>query len=210
MNCRFWLLLSIIFTIVSRSNAQLHLALRAGPQIGFASYRSSGTNIGTGTVPGFNAGLMGKVYFDNKAAFVTGIYYNRKGYTVRATPTDPVKTYQLNYIEIPVMVQFDLSAKPAHGFYCKIGPSVGAGLNGKEHYSNPDGSTVRNIAVLSVTGNHFGLFDAALNAGFGFIQKGKFFTELEFAYGIGNINNDVNGPAIKTRLASLTLGYFIK
>jgi len=191
-------------------NAQLHWAVKSGVQLNTASYKVEDAKIPANSIIGFNAGVLVKVYFDDKVAFVTGLQYNAKGYTVIPVAGDPKKTYRLNYTDIPVMIQVDLSKTRAGGLYFKAGPSVGIGVSGRETYTDKNGVEVRNKTILSMTGNHFGLFDASLNAAIGYSFTRKFFAEAAYAYGIGNINNDPAGPNIKTRVASLSVGYFLK
>ncbi|HTE13221.1 MAG TPA: porin family protein [Chitinophagaceae bacterium] len=192
------------------AGAQIHWALKAGAQINTASYKTAGVKNATNNIAGFNAGIIAKVYFDDKVAFVSGIQYNAKGFTVKTLPVDTQKTYRLNYADIPILLQIDLSKEKGKGFYCRLGPSIGVGLYGKETYTGTDGMEIRNKAILSVTGNHFGLFDASLNAMLGYSITQKFFAEAAYAYGIGNINNDPDGPNIKTRVLSVSVGYFLK
>ncbi|MEP6749451.1 MAG: porin family protein [Bacteroidota bacterium] len=192
------------------ANAQIHWAIKAGAQISSANYKANGSTISTGTIIGFNAGILTKVYFDDKVAFVSGLHYSAEGYSIITAPGEPRKTYRLNYADIPVMVQFDLSKTRGSGFYCKAGPSVSVGISGKEIYTDMNGMRVHNQAILSLTGNHFGLFNASMNAALGYSFTQKFFAEASYAYGIGNIDNDPDGPNIKTRVASLSVGYFFR
>jgi hypothetical protein len=204
------IVLSALLCLSLCAGAQVHWALKAGGQISSASYKADGNKISTNCIAGFNAGILAKIYFDDKVAFVTGLQYNAKGYSIITVPSDPRKTYRLNYADIPVMVQFDLSKTRGGGWYCKAGPSVSVGVSGKEIYTDKNGMQVRNQAVLSVTGNHFGLFDASLNAALGYSFTQKFFAEAAYAYGIGNIDNDPDGANIKTRVVSISIGYFFR
>ena len=192
------------------AGAQIQWAVKAGVQLDGAHYKRDGSKISTNNIAGLNAGILARMYFDNKVAFVTGFQYNARGFAVNTLPGDTLKTYRLNYADIPVMVQFDLSKKRGEGWYCKVGPSVGIGLYGKEIYTGMNGEKIHNKAILSVTGNHFGLFDAAFNAALGYAVNRKFFAEASYAYGIGNINNDPAGPNIKSRVLSLNVGWFFK
>lgn len=196
--------------IAVTAGAQIHWAFKTGVQISSAGYKRDGEKIATNTVTGINAGILGKIYFDDRVAFVTGFVYSGKGFKVKTLPGDTLKTYRLNYTEIPVMVQFDLSRKRGLGLYCKAGPSVGIGVAGKETYTGMNGMKVNNKVVLSMTGNHLGVFDASLNAAFGYANNKRFFAEMAYAYGIGNINNNPVGPNIKSRVLSLSVGYFLR
>ena len=192
------------------SSAQIHWAFKAGGQINTASYKKAGTKFPTSTIAGWNAGVIAKIYFDDKVAFVTGIEYNAKGYKVIDSIGGPQKTFRLNYLDIPILLHIDLAKKRGEGLYCKIGPSIGIGVNGKQKYIDKDGVSINSPVILSVTGNHFGAFNAAFNAGLGYSFKNKFFVETAYSYGIGNIYNDPDGPNIKTRVASLSIGYFLR
>jgi Outer membrane protein beta-barrel domain len=204
------IVLSALLCLSLCAGAQIQWAIKAGAQLNNARYTTDGSRISTSSIAGFNAGIIAKVYFDDKVAFVSGLQYNAKGYAINASTGDPQKTYRLNYADIPVMVQVDLSRLRGHGLYCKAGPSIGVGISGKEIYTDKYGMQVRNNAILSVTGNHFGLFDASLNAALGYSFTRRFFAEAAYAYGFGNIDNDPDGPVIKTRVASLSIGYFFR
>jgi hypothetical protein len=188
------------------ASAQLQYSFKAGAQLSTARYTRNGEKVSTGSIAGFNAGILAKVYFDDKVAFVTGLCYSQRGFKVSTLPGDTLKTYHLNYADIPVMIQVDFQKRGA-GFYCKFGPTLGIGLSGKEIYTGMNGQQIRNKAILSITGNHFGLFDASMNAGLGYAFAKRFFAEANYAYGIGNIDNDPDGPNIKTRVVSLSMGY---
>ncbi len=200
----------VLLCITYCAGAQIHWAVKAGAQLNSATYKVNGIKAPTSSIAGFNAGVLAKIYFDDKVAFVTGLQYTGKGFTVTDTVGKPAKTYHLNYLEIPLLIQVDLSGKRGEGFYCKAGPSVSIGISGKQVYTDMSGNKIHNKAILSLTGNHFGLFDASLNAALGYSFSQKFFAEAAYAYGIGNINNDPNGANIKTRILSLSVGYFIR
>jgi Outer membrane protein beta-barrel domain len=203
------IVLPVLLCLSLCGNAQIHWALKAGPQISSAAYKINGEKIATNTITGFHAGLLAKIYFDDKIAFVTGLQYSARGYKVKTLPGDTLKTYRLNYADIPVMVQFYFSTR-GHGLYARVGPSVGVGIYGKEIYTRAGGLQVKNKAILSLTGNHFGMFDASFNAVLGYADTRKFFGEIGYAYGIGNINNDPAGPNIKSRVLSFSVGYFLR
>ena len=105
--------------------AQIQWAIKTGAQLSDARYTSGGSKMSTSTIAGFNAGIIAKVYFDDKVAFASGMQYNAKGYAITAPAGGPQKTYRLNYIDIPIMIQVDVSKFRGHGFYCKAGPSIG-------------------------------------------------------------------------------------
>ena len=76
------LILAALLCFSLCAGAQIHWALKAGLQMNTASYKAGGEKIATGHISGFNAGVLAKIYFDDKVAFVTGIVFNAKGYAV--------------------------------------------------------------------------------------------------------------------------------
>jgi hypothetical protein len=203
------IVLSALLCLSLCANAQIHWMLRAGPQISGAAYKRNGAKITTNAIAGFHAGVGAALYFDDRMSFVTGLQYSARGYKVKTLPGDTLKTYRLNYADIPVMLQFHFK-KREEGLYAKLGPVVGIGIRGKEIYNGAGGRTIKNKAILSLTGNHFGMFDASLNAVLGYASSRKIFGEIGYAYGIGDINNDPAGPNIKSRVLSLSVGYFLR
>ena len=204
------LVLSLFLCLSLYAHTQIHLAIKAGPQTATARYSRMGQKISTKQITGFNAGVLGKVYFDDRVAFVTGLQYNARGFTVNTLPGDTQRTYHLNYLDIPILLQIDFSKQKNKGLYCRVGPVLGIGLGGKEIYTGSSGNEIRRKAVMSVTGNYFGLFDASLNAMLGIHITPHLFAEAAYSYGIGNINNDPDGPNIKSRVLSAGLGWWFK
>jgi hypothetical protein len=201
--------LSALSCMCLYASGQLHYAIKAGTQLSTARYIRDGEKISTDRLNGINAGILAKVYFDDKVAFITGLSYSQRGYKVHTLPGDTLKTYRLNYADIPVMIQVDFQ-KRGGGLYCRLGPVLGIGLSGTEMYTGMNGRQIRNKAILSVTGNYFGLFDASLNAVLGYALSKRIFAEATYVYGIGNINNDPSGPNIKSRVFAMSAGYFFR
>ncbi len=125
------IILSVLLCIGISAAAQLQYALKAGVQLSTANYRRDCSKISTNSITGFTAGIVAKVYFDDRVAFVTGISYNARGYKVSTLPGDTIKTYRLNYADIPLMLQVDFEQK-GKGLYGKFGPALGIGISGKE------------------------------------------------------------------------------
>ena len=204
------LVLSLLLCMSLCAHTQLHLAVKAGPQTASARYTRMGQKISTNQVTSFYAGISAKVYFDDRVAFVTGMQYSGRGFSVKTLPGDTQRTYHLNYLDIPLLLQVDFSKQKGKGLYCRVGPALGIGVSGKEIYTGASGNEIRRKAILSVTGNYFGLFDASLNAVLGCHITPHLFAEAAYTYGIGNINNDPDGPNIKSRVLSAGVGWWFK
>jgi hypothetical protein len=206
MKCIAFLLL---FCLPFWATAQLQLGIKAGYQRGGAVYKRMGERISATGVSGFAAGLASKVYFDDQVAFASGLQFNGRGFAVKTLPGDTLRSYHLYYLDIPLQVHIDFS-KQRRGFYARVGPVISIGLYGNEKYMGANGASISRKAILSTTGNHFGLFDASLQLTLGYAFTKKCFVEAGYAHGIGNINNDPLGPNIKSRVYGISVGYWFR
>jgi len=206
MKCFAFLLL---FCLPVFASAQLQLGIKAGWQSGAASYKRAGERVPTDRVSGISEGLISKVYFDTNVAFTSGLVFNGRGFAVKTLPGDTLRAYHLYYLDIPLQLHIDFT-KQRRGLYARVGPVLSIGLYGKEKYTGANGKSISRKAILSTTGNHFGLFDASLQAALGYAFTKQCFIEAGYAHGIGNINNDPEGPNIKSRVFGITAGFWFR
>jgi Outer membrane protein beta-barrel domain len=200
--------LTIIF-LVYQSNAQLIWAVKAGGQLNFASIRKDNNRTATTPIAGINAGLIAKIYFEENLAFVSGLQYSLRGYKTKpALAGEPAKTYTFHYAELPLMIEIDFESKEK-GAYVKIGPYMSIVITGKEKYKDATGKTVTRKPKIDFSGQEFNRFDAGFQAFTGYRFNKKFFAEAGFQLG-GNISNADNGPLVRQRTASLSIGYYLK
>jgi Outer membrane protein beta-barrel domain len=210
--CRIIKQLAILLTLVFSvylSNAQLIWAAKGGGQINFASIRKDNDRTATTPIAGINAGLVAKIYFEENLAFVSGLQYSLRGYKTKpALSSDPAKTYTFHYAELPLMIEIDFESKEK-GAYVKIGPYMSLIITGKEKYKDAAGKTVTRKPKIDFSGQEFNRFDAGFEAFTGYRFNKKFFAEAGFQLG-GNISNADNGPLVRQRTASLSIGYYFK
>jgi Outer membrane protein beta-barrel domain len=201
-------LLFFLFTLPV-VKAQVHWAVKGGGQVSYASIRKDNNRTATTAVPGLNAGLAAKVYFEKGLAFASGIQYSLRGYKTKpAVTTDPAKTYTFHYAELPLMLEVDFASED-NGPYLKIGPYMSLVITGKEKYKDATGKTIMRTPKIDFSGQEFNRFDGGFQAFFGYQFNKQFYAEGGFQLG-GNMSNNENGPTIRQRVASVSVGYYFK
>ena len=104
--------------------------------------------------------------------------------------------FNLNYINVPVMLQFTSDG----GFYGELGPQVGFLVTAKEDYKI--GNTSGDIDVK----DSFKGIDFSVNAGIGYKSKGGFGVGGRYNVGLSNIADTPNGD-LKNRGFQVNIFY---
>ncbi len=133
----------------------------------------AGLNIGA--VAGFQLAYNAPVYFE------TGLYYIEKGGEGKF---DGRKfTYSLNYLEVPMLMKYDIDITPSFSVQPFAGAYVAAGIDGK---IKDFGSRA---AYNSFEDEGFKRLDAGLRIGCG-LQFDHFYAEMGYDFGLANISRD--------------------
>lgn len=202
-------LLVFVLLVLNEAKGQVLWGIKGGGQISYASIRKDDNRTATTPVGGGNLGLVAKIYFEDKLAFVSGIQYSLRGYKTKPSlATDPAKTYTFHYAELPIMIEIDFSSKEKGGYF-KIGPYLSLLGTGKEKYKDAIGKTITRTPKIDFSGQEFNRFDGGFQAFIGYMFNKKIFAEAGFQLG-GNISNNDNGPLIRQRTPSLSIGYYFK
>lgn len=211
---RFFVLIISCTLLVTATRAQVQFSFFAGPQVTSAAYTVKGIDQDTKMKYGFHAGISLKVPFEDKLYFAPAAFYSLKGYKVNfnafAFPPSLMATDNnttLHTFELAALLQYDFSAAPAH-FFVKAGPALDFQLFGKEKFNMlPSGSVERD---MNFSYTEYGHFAASLEAHFGYEMASGITISLNYAHGVGSINNADGGPSIKHRVFGLTFGKILK
>lgn len=104
--------LLLVLLVLNTAKAQLQWAIKGGGQVSYASIRKDNDRTQTSPVGGANLGLIAKIYFEERLAFVSGIQYSLKGYKTKPSLASvPAKTYTFHYAELPLMMEIDFKSK---------------------------------------------------------------------------------------------------
>ncbi len=126
----------------------------------------------------------------------------------------------LNYIELPVLVVYNLK-KDSNKWFVGVGPSFGYGVSGKADIfqtthigslTQTEFSEAKAFKDIEDGGLGLKRFDFGINAmiGMRILEKGSI--QLGYSHGLSNIASKANysGDKYNNRSIMLTLGYLIK
>ncbi len=133
---------------------------------------SSQTGLNLGAVAGFQLAASAPVYLE------TGLFYTEKG--GKGYVDNSKFTYNLNYLEIPIIVKYRYSIDDSFSVQPFAGGYIAFGVGGKvKNYSERETSS-------SFSENYFKRFDGGLKIGCG-AEYQMIYAELAYDWGLANI-----------------------
>lgn len=141
---------------------------------------SSQAGINLGGVIGFGLSEKYPFYLE------TGLFYVEKGGKGRYQ--DKKVTYDLNYLEVPVLIKYkyeasdDFGVQPFAGGYLALG--VGGKVKDYDGVLNDDGNA--RVTYSSFSDNYFQRFDAGLRLGCG-LEYQMIYAEIAYEFGLVNV-----------------------
>lgn len=142
---------------------------------------------------GFHAGLFSQIHMGPNIAVQPEVVYSSQG-TKYFDDGNREHNLQMNYLNIPVMVQ----AKVGGGFYAQAGPQVGVLLNTKDR--------VNDVETDFFLKEDFKKTDVALGFGLGYAGASPFGIDARYNLGLTNINADRSNN-IKNNALQIGLTY---
>lgn len=153
---------------------------------------------------GIAAGLAGRYWLSPQIAVQAEALYSQQGWKLEAEEGDGEGAFELDYIEIPLLLRygFDLSPTLNGGIYA--GPGAGFAINSE--ITAEDSDETLNASI-----------DFGLNAGIQ-IGSGPFYVDGRFTYGLTNPYSEQDEPGfegiedadIANQKFQITLGYWFK
>lgn len=143
---------------------------------------------------GLNAGLLAHIHLSPQWGIQPELVYSQQGMKVKnntSTENDDV-TWKVDYVNIPVMVQYMFD----NGFRLQAGPQIGLLVNGKIE-DNADTEIDIKDDLKKV--------DAGLGLGLGYLTYSGLGIEARYNLGLSNINE--SGNDIKNRVFQVGLFY---
>lgn len=201
------LLLATAATISLNSNAQLSIA----PELGFQMYKMnekiSGTKIDFKFRPSFRIGVNATYAINNNISIDGALFYSVKG--AKFDESGIKATTSLNYLEIPIFVNYHFGTSDNNHFFAGAGPYVGYCISGK---TKQDGAGDNKLEIGSdKTKDDIKPMDFGLNANVGYQMSNGLY--LRAFYSLGLANAMPGGDAdnvIKNMGFGLSAGYRFK
>jgi len=142
---------------------------------------------------GFHAGLISHIHLAPEWAIQPEVVYSSQGakYTL---DNGEEHDLQLNYVNVPVMVQYMFN----NGFRLQTGPQVGFLVNTKDKYAGQE--------TEFFTSGDFKDIDAAWSFGLGYLSETGFGIDGRYNLGLTNIN-DFGTANLKNNVFQVGLFY---
>lgn len=189
--------LSLFVAVILLSSAvmaqtQAKIGLKAGLNIANASLTPEAVDVGTRL--GFHGGLLAHIHLSPQWGIQPEVIYSGQGFEDNTFNVE----YKLNYLNIPVMVQYMFD----NGFRINAGPQVGFLLDGKIAESGyPDVDIKNDLKKI----------DAGVGLGLGYLSYSGLGIEGRYNLGLTNIKESVGGDVdeIKNRVFQVSLFYML-
>jgi hypothetical protein len=188
---KFSLFLCTLFITASIFAQQAAIGLKAGLNV---SNLSNSTGYDMGSKLGFNGGLLAHIHLNPSLALQPEAVYSSQGAKYTITGTE--HTLSLNYINIPVQLQYMFN----NGFRLQTGPQVGflAGVKDK----------VNDEETGYFTSQDFKTIDFSWTAGLGYLSTSGIGVDARYNFGISDINN-VGSNVLHNNVFQLGLFYML-
>jgi len=185
------LFLSTLIIAASLFAQQSAIGLKGGLNVSNLS-NSSGYDMGSKL--GFNGGLLAHIHLGPSLALQPEAVYSSQGAKYTVTGTE--HTLSLNYINLPVQVQYMFN----NGFRLQTGPQVGflAGVKDK----------VNDDETGFFTSQDFKTVDFSWSAGLGYLSTSGLGVDARYNFGISDINN-VGSNELRNNVFQLGLFYML-
>ena len=166
------------------NNQDVYFGFRIGPS--FSYVNSDGNALDGGNwQTGLNVGVVAGVALSDQQPFYLegGLYYIEKGGS-KKLDTGKKMTYDLNYLEIPVVFKYKYNVDPHFSIQPQVGGYFAAGVGGKiKNYQNRQ-------AEDSFSEDYFRRLDGGIRVGCG-VTYDMFYADLTYDIGLANIGHDV-------------------
>ena len=166
------------------------IGLKGG--LNLASWSNNNSGIGYENRVGFNAGLFANLNVSPNFAVQPEVVYSSQGTKYNFEGLE--HNLQLNYINIPVMLQ----AKVGGGLYAQAGPQIGFLMNVEDK--------VEDVETGFFAKEDFKSTDVSLGFGLGYSGASALGIDARYNLGLSNINN-VGSNKIKNNVVQIGLTY---
>ncbi len=129
----------------------------------------------------FYAGLLAEAPLTERLSLQPEVFYARQGFDIGGTPSDPAVEFQLDYIQVPVLLKLYL----IDGLNVHAGPQFGFKVNESLDFSPASaGNTIDVDAIQTL--------DVQLSVGAEYKVLQTFFVQARYAYGFSEIIEDAD------------------
>jgi len=204
----FAVVLCWVLLLIGSTTAQAQgVSLGAVGGINLATLSVEDAGLDIGSEFGFNIGARLSATFSPQIGLIVGALYSQKG--ASATEQGVDVTFNLNYVDFPILAQFMLPASETGNVsvHFAAGPAIGLETSCKAS-GEQDGISVSfdcselEVDTKSVDVGIMGLIGVDIQAG-----RGAVVLDVGYDLGITNVNDVSSGGSIKNRNLYIMAGY---
>ena len=171
------------------SNAQkTYFGIKGGLNVSSLHF---GDNTSLDSKIGFHVGGLAHIHASKTWAIQPEIFYSLEG-AKGTLPNNNKLTYNLNYINVPVLLQYFFD----NGFRLEGGPQMGFLLSAKTKTGN-----------LTVDNKGFESTAFSIPLGIGYLTTEGLGFDARYVFGLSNINDNKNGPTIQSNVFQFGIFY---
>ena len=176
-----------LFLLFPAKAQQAHFGLKGGVNI---SQLHINDNPETDSKVGIHAGILVHIHASQTWALQPELIYSLEG--AQRKIGDSKVTYNLNYLNVPVLLQYMFS----NGFRLEGGPQIGFLLSAK---TKTGSVTVNNNSIKSTA--------FSIPLGLGYLTSSGVGLDARYVFGLSNIHDSENDPTIQSNVFQLGLFY---
>jgi hypothetical protein len=181
------ILIVSLFLLVNVNAQQAHFGVKGGVNISNLHYN---VNQPSDSKVAFNFGVLAHIHASKTWAIQPELIYSLEG--AKETIANNTLTFNLNYLNVPVLLQYMFN----NGFRLEGGPQIGVLLSAKNKSGN---STVTNTNFQSTA--------VSIPLGVGYLTSSGIGLDARYVFGLSNINTNRNGPTIQSNVFQLGIFY---
>lgn len=182
-----------VFTFGFTNAQETKFGLKGGLNIANQKFEAQGNSMTANSIVGFQVGGFAEIKVAEKFAIQPEVLFSTEGSKLKAEGLE--LTFDLSYINIPVMAKF----YPADKFSIQAGPQLGLLVSAKGKLNDGSKGDIKD-GYKSI---NFGL-----NLGAGYEFTDNFLVDLRYNFGLSDIaENNEEGGKITGSVFSIAFGY---
>lgn len=203
-----------VLSKAQNTGKNFQLGFTASPNLGWGKFSNTSSRYtSNGSKLGFSYGLIGDFgfsdnYFFSTAFTITSINIStNENESFSDGPTAITRSYDIQYIEIPLTIKLKTNSNLGKSFYGQFGLSTGVNIKAKSDIKTRTSTVVvENLKNQSVDNDNALRLGLVAGAGvqWDYNQNSKFITGVTFNNGFTEILS--KDPSIKNSYLALTLG----
>lgn len=182
------MIIAATFFLITDANAQqVHFGIKGGVNVSQLHFNDA-TNLDSKV--GLNAGFLAHIHASKTWAIQPELIYSLEGAKGRIANVN--YTYNLNYLNVPVLLQYMFE----NGFRLEGGPQIGFLINAR---TKVNGSSSDNKGFKSTA--------FSIPLGVGYLTTSGLGFDARYAFGLSNINDNDSGPTIQSNVFQFGIFY---